>query len=120
MRLLRHGRMDVVLVGHRDIVEAVLLVLDYPPHAVAHDGRQLIAEAGVVGDAVGHEGEQQVAGAVLVLQALAREGGATGSGADQEAPAARVAGRPDEVPDAPVAKGRIEDVEGQHRHAVVL
>ena len=118
MRALRHRGVGVVLVRHRDVVEDVLLVLEHAPHAVLHDGGQLVAEAGIVGHAVGHDGEQQVAGAVLVLQALARERGATGGGADQEAPAARVAGRPDQVADAPVAEGGIEDVEGQHRHAV--
>ena len=56
--------------------------------------------------------------AVLVLQALAVQGGASGGGAEQEAPRLHVARRPSEVADPLEAEHRIEDVEGDQREAV--
>ena len=47
--------------------------------------------------------------AVLVLQAFAGEGRAAGSGANEEAAAAHISGRPDEIGDPLEAKHRVED-----------
>ena len=57
--------------------------------------------------------------AVLVLQALAVERRAAGGAAEQEAARPAVAGRPREVADPLEAEHRVEDVERDHRHAVV-
>ena len=57
--------------------------------------------------------------AVLVLQPLAGQRRAPGRAADQEAVGLHVAGGPDEVADALEAEHRVEDVEGNHVHAVI-
>ena len=56
--------------------------------------------------------------AVLVLQAFAVQRRAAGGAAEQEAARAHVAGGPGEVADALEAEHRVEDVEGDHLHAV--
>ena len=57
--------------------------------------------------------------AVLVLEPLAVQRRAPGGPADQEPAGAAVAGRPGEVADPLEAEHRVEDVEGDHRDAVV-
>src|SRR5512135_2876290 len=116
---LRHGRMGVVLVHHREVIEHVFLLVVHALHAVLYDHRQLVGEGRVVGDAVGDGGGNQVAVAVLVLQAFAVQRGAAGGAADQEAARAQVARRPGQVADTLEAEHRVVDVERDHRHAVV-
>ena len=109
----------VVLVHQREVVEDVLLLGQHAPQALLDDHRDLVAVGRVVGDAVGDRRGQQVAVAVLVLQALAVERRAAGGAAQQEPAGPAVAGRPRQVADPLEAEHRVEDVERDHRHAVV-
>src|SRR5437667_10756404 len=77
--------MRVVLVADGDVVEHVLLPFEHAPGAVVDDGRELVAEARVVGAAIRHRRRGEMRRAVLVLQALARQRGAPGGAADEEA-----------------------------------
>ena len=110
--------MRVVLVADGDVVEHVLLPFEHAPGAVVDDGRELVAEARVVGAAIRHRRRGEMRRAVLVLQALARQRGAPGGAADEEAARAGIGRRPDQVADALEAEDRVVDVERQHRRAV--
>ena len=112
---LRHRRMLVVLVHHRQVVEDVLLLGIHPAQAVLDDDGDLVREGRVIGDAVRDRGREQVAVPILVLQALAVERGAPRRAADQEAPRPQIARRPGEVADPLEAEHRVVDVERDHR-----
>src|SRR5438132_750138 len=77
--------MRVVLVADGDVIEHVLLPFEHAPGAVVDDGRELVAEARVVGAAIRHRRRGEMRRAVLVLQALARQRGAPGGAADEAA-----------------------------------
>ena len=111
-----HRRHRVVLVVEREVVEDVLgLVAVHALDALADDHRDLVRERRVVRAAVRHGRREHLALAVAVLEALTGERGATGGRAEQEAPPALVAERPDEVADTLEAEHRIEDEERDHR-----
>src|SRR5579864_8256187 len=107
----RHGRLGVVLVHQRDVVEDVFLLGEHAPQPVVDDHGQLVGIGRVVGHAVRHRRRDQLAVAVLMLQALAGERGASGGRAQQEAARLDVARGPDKVADALEAEHRVEDVE---------
>ena len=73
------------------------------------------ANAGSYARQFGTRRREHVALAVAVLQPLAGERRAAGGRAEQEAAAALVAERPDEVADALEPEHRIEDEERDHR-----
>ena len=110
-RPVGHRRHRVGLVLDRQVVEHALAVDVHAAHAVLDDDGQLVGVGRVVGEQVGHRAREQVALAVLVLQPLAREGRPPRRAADQEPPAARVGGGPDEVADALQPEHRVEDEE---------
>ena len=70
---LRHARMLIVLVHHRQVVEDAFLIDVHPADAVLNDDRNLVRERRVVADAVGIGEREQLAVAVLVLQPFAGE-----------------------------------------------
>ena len=111
-------RLRVVLVVDVDVVEDVLAVAEHAPDAVADDRRQLVGEGRVVGAHHGDRRREHLGMAVVVLQALARERRPAGRGADHEPAAARVAEGPRLVAGPLEPEHRVEDVEGDHRHAV--
>ena len=119
LRPLGQRRLRVILVHHGQVVEDVLLLLAHAPEAVPNDHRQLVSVRGVVGAAVGDDRGEQVRVPILVLEALAVERGTARGGADQKPSGPAVARCPGKVADPLEAEHRIEDVEGNHRHAVV-
>src|SRR5690606_40342504 len=62
---------------------------------------------------------EELAVAVLVLEALAEQGRAPGRRPEQEAPRARIRGRPEQVADPLEAEHRVEGEERDHRDAPV-
>ena len=117
-RALRHRRVRVVLVHHRDVVIDILLLGVHAAQSVLDYHRDLVAEGRVVRNAVRHRRRVDVRMAVFVLQAFAVEGGAPGGAAEQETARAHVARGPGEIADPLEAEHRIEDVERDHRYAV--
>ena len=107
------------MVGQGEVVEAVLPLLVHGADAVAHDERDLVGEGRVIALQVGDGAGHQLGVAVLVLHPLAVQGGAPGSAAEQEALAHHVPAGPDHVPHPLEAEYGVEDVEGDHRQAVV-
>jgi hypothetical protein len=97
----------------------VVMLGEHAPQAVLDDHRDLVAVGRVVGHAVGNGRSDQVAVTVLVLQTLAVERGAPGCAADEEAARPGVARGPCQVPDPLEPEHRVEDVERDHRLAVV-
>src|SRR6185503_13453517 len=94
---LGNGRLNVVLVHHRDVIEDAFVVDEHALHAVVNDHGELVGVGRIVGDAVGYGGRVQQRMAVLVLQAFAGQRGAARGGAHEEAARAQVAGGPVEV-----------------------
>ena len=66
-----HRRVCVVLVHHRQVVIAVLLLGIHPPESVLHDDGNLVAERRVVRNAIRDRRRDHVRVTVLVLQSLA-------------------------------------------------
>src|SRR5438445_798246 len=118
LRSLRHVRVCVVLVHHRQVVVDVLLLLDHPAQTVLHDDRELVLERGIVSDAVRDGARHDVAVTVLVLQPFAVQRRAAGSGRDEEPARAHVPRSPGQVADALEPEHRIKEVDGNHLHAV--
>ena len=119
LRAFRQRRLRVRLVEHGEVVEDVLLLAHHPAQAVLDDHRQLVAVGRVVGATVGDRRGEDVRVTVLVLEALAIQRRAARGGADQEAAGTAVAGGPGQVADPLEAEHRVEDVEGDHRLAVI-
>ncbi len=117
-RALRHRRVCVVFVHHRDVIKHVLLLPVHAAQPVLHNHSKFISKSRVVGNTVGNGGSNQMAVSVLVLQTFAVERGAAGSAPEQEAARAGIACRPGEVADALETEHRIENVERNHRNAV--
>ncbi len=113
-----HGRMLVVLVHHRQVIEHVFLLAHHAAQAVLHDRGDFVGEGRVVGNAVRHRAGEHLGMAVLVLQPFAVERGASRRAADQKAPCALVAGRPHQVHGALHAEHGITDIHRDHLHAV--
>ena len=110
--------MRVVLVHHRQVVVDVLLLLHHAAQTVLHDDRELVLEGGIVSDAVRDGARHDVAVTILVLQPFAVQRRAAGSGADEEPARAHVSCRPGQIADALEPEHRIEEVDGDHLHAV--
>ena len=98
---LGHG---VVLVVHREVVVDGFTVLVHPAQAILDDYGHLVRECRIVGDAVGIDTRHDHAMPITVLQPLPRERRAARSAAHEEAFAARVTERPDEITHALKAK----------------
>src|SRR5437016_6129632 len=115
----RHGRLRVVLVHHRDVIEDVLLLDIHAAHAVVDDDGELVGERRVIRDTVRHRGGDQLAVPVLVLQTFAGQRRASGRAAQQEAARLNIPRGPDEIPDSLEAEHRVENVERHHVDAVI-
>src|SRR5579864_3368194 len=113
---LRHG---VVFVVQHDVVEAVFALLVHAAQAVLHDHGDLVDVRRIVGRARRHDAGEHDAVAVLVLQAFAQQSSAAGGSAHQEALAAGIGERPDQVSDALEAEHGVVGEEGNHGHTVV-
>ena len=110
--------MGVVFVHQRQVVIDVLLLGIHAAHSVLDDDRYLVAESRIVGNAVRYRRCVQMGMPVLVLETFAIEGRSSGSAAEQEAARTHVAGGPCQIADPLEAEHRVENVEGDHRHAV--
>ena len=113
-----HGRLRVVLVVEREVIEAVFVgPAVHATDAVAHEHADLVRERRVVRPAVrdSHRGVQRLP--VAVLQALSRQRRTAGGGAEQEALPALVAVGPDLVAHPLEPEHRIEDEERDQRIA---
>ena len=115
---LRHGRLRIVLVVQRQVVEGVLAVDVHAFEPLLDDLGDLVRERRVVGMAGGVGGGQEKRVAVLMLEALAVQGGPPVGGPQQEAAGPLVARRPDQVADPLEAEHRVEGEERDHRLAV--
>ena len=119
LRALGHGRVRVVLVHHRDVIEHVFLFLIHAAHTILNDHRQLIGKSRVVRYAVGHGARHDVTVAVFMLQAFAIERRAPGGAAQQKAARAHVPGSPRQITDTLKAEHRVEDVKRDHHLPVI-
>ena len=116
---VRSGRLRVVLVMQRDVVEDVLWRGPvHPLDPVTHDGGQFVGKGRVVAADIGDGAGQDVAVAVIVLEALTGQRRPAGRRAHQETPTARIREGPHLVAGPLEPEHRIEDVERDHGQAM--
>ncbi len=115
---LRLGRLRVILVVDRDVVEDILAACVHPLDSIADDGRQLVCERRVVGAQVRHGRGQDLGLPVVVLETLAGQRGSPCRRAHQEAAAAGVSECPHLVTGSLEPEHRVEDVERDRGQAV--
>ena len=94
---LRHFRMLVVFVHHRQVIEHVFLFDKHAAHAFVHDDGDFVGEGRVIADAVGDQPGKHQRMTVFMLQPFAVKRRASGRAANQEAAGALVAGGPVEI-----------------------
>src|SRR5690606_18973486 len=108
---LGHGGMAIVVIGQRDVVDQVLLVLVHPLRPVHAARGGPVAVGRVVSSRAGEGDGSEMAMAARMLQTLARQTGAARGGAEHEAAGALIAGGPDQLADPLEAEDRIIDEE---------